>query len=219
LRKVLAASYGKAWSIDVEARLLRKADFAGKSLESWLRDGFFAQHFKLFHHRPFIWQIWDGLRDGFSVLVNYHRFDRKLLETLIYNYLGDWITRQRQDVGEKASGAAERLSAAESLKDRLEVILNGEAPYDIFVRWKPLEAQPIGWDPDLEDGVRLNIRPFLTPPDIGRKGSGVLRDRPGVKWDKDRGRNTKSSPWYHLHQEDRINDHHLTLAEKMAARG
>jgi len=33
----------------------------------------------------------------------------------------------------------------------------GEAPYDILVRWKPLEQQPIGWYPDLNDGVRLNI--------------------------------------------------------------
>ena len=33
--------------------------------------------------------------------------------------------------------------------------------YDIFVRWKPLAEQPIGWNPDLNDGVRLNIRPFM----------------------------------------------------------
>ena len=59
------------------------------------------------------------------------------------------------------SGAEGLLSAALKLKEKLELILEGEAPYDIFVRWKPLEQQPIGWDPDLNDGVRLNIRPFI----------------------------------------------------------
>ncbi len=95
-------------------------------------------------------------------------------------------------------GAQERLDAAEALKKKLELILEGEAPYDIFVRWKPLEKQPIGWDPDLNDGVRLNIRPFLSVPDVGKKGAGVLRDKPNIKWEKDRGKDVASAPWYHL---------------------
>jgi hypothetical protein len=80
------------------------------------------------------------------------------------------------------------------------------APYDIFVRWKPLEQQPIGWHPDLNDGVRLNIRPFME--------ADVLRKRPNIKWGKDRGKNPSGSPW----GEERDNDRHLTLAEKRAAR-
>ena len=94
------------------------------------------------HHRPFIWHIWDGLRDGFAALVNYHKLDRKNLETLIYTYLGDWITRQKQDIGNGVDGAQEKLSAAEALKKKLELILEGEPPYDIFVRWKPIENNP-----------------------------------------------------------------------------
>ncbi|MFA5623573.1 MAG: hypothetical protein WC966_00755 [Bradymonadales bacterium] len=60
-------------------------------------------------------------------------------------------------------------SKAKMLEKKLELVLDGEAPYDIFVRWKAIEKQPIGWNPDLNDG-------------------------------------------------DRINDHHLSLAEKRAAR-
>ena len=196
--------------------LLKNADHAGKSLETWLREKFFTQHCKLFQHRPFIWHIWDGLRDGFAALVNYHKLDAKLLETLIYTYLGDWISRQKQDIASGIDGAQERLAAAEALKKKLELILEGETPYDIFVRWKPLEKQPIGWDPDLNDGVRLNIRPFLTVPDVGKKGAGVLRDKPNINWNKDRGKDVESAPWYHVFDGDRINDHHLTLAEKKA---
>ncbi|MDD2942061.1 MAG: N-6 DNA methylase [bacterium] len=200
------------------AALLKSADHAGKTLETWLREKFFTQHCKLFQHRPFIWHIWDGLPDGFAALVNYHKLDAKLLETLIYTYLGDWISRQKQDIASKVDGAQERLAAAESLKKKLELILEGQAPYDIFVRWKPLEKQPIGWDPDLNDGVRLNIRPFLSVPDVGKKGAGVLRDKPNINWNKDRGKDVESAPWYHVFDGDRINDHHLTLEVKGDAR-
>jgi very-short-patch-repair endonuclease len=209
---------GEGWSNDTLAALLKSVEHAGKTLETWLREKFFTQHCKLFQHRPFIWHIWDGLRDGFAALVNYHKLDAKLLETLIYTYLGDWISRQKQDITSHVDGAQERLAAAEALKKKLELILEGEAPYDIFVRWKPLEKQPIGWDPDLGDGVRLNIRPFLTVPDVGKKGAGVLRDKPNINWNKDRGKDVESAPWYHVFAGDRINDHHLTLAEKRAAR-
>ena len=218
LLNLLAAAYGDVWSNDTLTELLKNARHAGKTLETWLREKFFTQHCKLFKHRPFIWHIWDGLRDGFAALVNYHKLDRKNLETLIYTYLGDWISRQKQDITTGVDGAEEKLAAAEGLKKRLELILEGESPYDIFIRWKPIEKQPMGWDPDLNDGVRLNIRPFLAVPDVGKKGAGVLRDKPNIKWNKDRGRDVESAPWYHLFNGDRINDHHLSLAEKRVAR-
>jgi len=201
---------------DILSELLASADHAGKTLETWLRDKFFAQHCKLFHHRPFIWHIWDGLRDGFAALVNYHKLDRKNLETLIYTYLGDWINRQKRDCDASVDGAEEKLAAAISLKKKLELILKGESPHDIFVRWKPIEKQPIGWEPDLNDGVRLNIRPFMTVGDVKKKGAGILRDKPNIHWKKDRGKDVESAPWYHLGPQyggkegDRINDHHLT---------
>lgn len=219
LLDLLAASYGDAWSGDVLAELLKNADHGGKTLESWLRDKFFTQHCKIFYHRPFIWHIWDGLRDGFSVLINYHKLDRKKMESLIYTYLGDWINRQKQEIKAGIDGAEERLAAAQGLKERLELILEGEAPHDIFVRWKPLKDQPLGWNPDLNDGVRLNIRPFMTVPDVGKKGAGILRDKPNINWNKDRGSDVESTPWFRQFEGDRINDHHLTLAEKRTARG
>lgn len=224
LLKMLKASYGDAWTDDTLSTLLRNTDASGKTLENWLRDRFFIQHCKLFGDRPFIWHVWDGLPDGFSALVNYHKLDYKKLETLIYSYLGDWIQRQKTDVASNVEGARERLSAAQALLQRLELILQGENPYDIFVRWKSLDELPIGWNPDLNDGVRLNIRPFMSVPDIGKKGAGVLRDKPNIKWTKDRGQDVETAPWYNLgpvyegKKGDRINDHHLFLEEKTRAR-
>jgi len=223
LMNLMAAAYGDAWSRGTLAELLKSADHSGKTLETWLREKFFTQHCKPFQHRPFIWHIWDGLRDGFAALVNYHKLDYKNLETLIYTYLGDWIKRQKQDISDGVDGAQEKHAAAESLKKKLELILKGEDPYDIFVRWKPIEEQPIGWKPDLNDGVRLNIRPFMSVPDVKKRGAGVLRDKPNIHWKKDRGKDVESAPWYHLGPQhggkegDRINDHHLSLADKRAA--
>jgi len=216
---LLAAAYGKAWRVSKLDELLAAAGWAGKSLDSWLRTQFFADHCKLFHHRPFLWHVWDGLPDGFASLVNYHQLDRKRLEILTYTYMGDWISRQKHDMADGVDGAQARLAAAETLQQRLELILHGEAPYDIFVRWKPLDQQPIGWEPDLNDGVRLNIRPWLSVPAVGKKGAGVLRDRPKLQWEKDRGKDVASAPWYGVFGGERINDHHLMLAEKMRARG
>ena len=39
------------------AGLLVDAGYAGKSLDDWLRDGFFEQHCALFQQRPFIWHL------------------------------------------------------------------------------------------------------------------------------------------------------------------
>ncbi len=235
LLNLLARAYGPGWNGETLAALVDDVGFSGKSLETWLRDGFFQQHCELFHHRPFIWQIWDGLRDGFSVLVNYHKLDHKNLETLIYTYLGDWISRQKEEIAAGLNGAQERLDAAEVLKKRLELILPGEAPYDIFVRWKPIDKQAIGWEPDINDGVRLNIRPFLSVPDVKARDAGVLRVRPkSVAWDKDRGKEPKrliqEYPWFWGWDGsvdfaggpdptgDRVNDCHYTLAFKRRAR-
>lgn len=209
LRELLSAAYGKDWGPGKQAELLAQVDYAESTLEDWLRNAFFEQHCKLFNQRPFIWHVWDGRKDGFSALIHYHRLNKPTLEKLAFTYLGDWIVRQKAAVAANQEGSDARLQAAKELQDKLRKIIDGEAPYDIFVRWKPLEKQPIGWDPDSNDGVRINIRPFIT--------AGVLRKDPKVHWRDDRGTDSKSSPWFHKFNGKRVNDHHLTLAEKKKA--
>ncbi len=215
----------------------------GVDLDDWLRNGFFDEHCKAFHDRPFVWHIWDGRkRDGFHALVNYHKLcegsgkGRKLLESLTYSYLGEWITRQKDGVKRGEGGAEDRLAAALELQKRLEAILVGEPPFDLFVRWKPLAEQPIGWEPDINDGVRMNVRPFLAS-DMpnGRNGAGVLRYKPNIKWTKDRGKEPQrlksEYPWFWGWDEktvdflggkefdgNRWNDCHYTNKAKQAAR-
>lgn len=207
LVQLLAEAYDAKWKPAVLDHLLAAAGYGGRTLEEWLRDGFFEQHCQLFHQRPFVWQIWDGHKRGFSALVNYHQLDHAGLTKLIYSYLGDWISDRKRDVDAGVSGSDALHLAATQLQQKLLQILEGEPPYDIFVRWKPLEKQPLGWHPDLNDGVRLNIRPFVL--------AEVLRKKPKIKWGIDRGKNPPGAPW----GETRDNDRHLTLAEKRRAIG
>ena len=203
VQQLLATAFGDTWSPGKAKELLEQTGSKKTNLEDWLREEFFKQHCALFGDRPFVWHIWDGQRDGFSALVNYHRLDRKTLERLTYTYLGqDWVERQRAEVRDEVAGAEARLSAAVRLQRKLEAILEGDAPYDIYVRWKAKHEQPIGWEPDVNDGVRLNVRPFVE--------AGVLRTPFNIHWRKDRGKNPDGS--------ERENDIRLTLADKLDAR-
>ena len=95
LLKVLQTVWVDNWDDAILASLL--SDGGSSNLDDWLRNGFFEQHCKLFHDRPFIWHIWDGRkRDGFHALVNSHKLaegdgkGRRLL---------DWYRRDREGRG------------------------------------------------------------------------------------------------------------------------
>jgi len=233
LRQFLTAALG---AFD-ERAIIAAAGLKGSkstTLEDWLRDEFFEQHAKLFHDRPFIWHIWDGRPDGFHALVNYHRLDHAALQKLTYSYLGNWIQQQSDDAKADKPGAAERLGSARALQAKLAAILEGEAPLDIFVRWKPLKEQAQGWHPDINDGIRQNIRPFLLAGDVGKRGAGLFRSIPLKLKDKDRGtephRPKADYPWFWCEESpgtdppggkdfvgSRWNNVHLTLARKREA--
>lgn len=204
LRELLARALGRNWNAARQTELLAQVNFAGASLEDWLRNGFFEQHCAHFDHCPFIWHVWDGLTDGFQALVNYHQLSapdgdgRRTLDKLTFSYLGDWIARQKAEQKAGKEGADGKLAAAAHLQEQLKKIRAGEPPYDLFVRWKPLRDQAVGWNPDINDGVRLNIRPFMMAKTLN--GKSVFRKAPKLKWEKDRGKEPERSkqeyPWF-----------------------
>ena len=63
--------------------------------------------------------------------------------------------------------------------------------------------------------IYLNIRHFMTAEVLRHNKKPKLN----IIWDKDRGKDVESAPWFHKFNGDRINDHHLTRAEKLAAKG
>ena len=62
--------------------------------------------------------------------------------------------------------------------------------------------------------MRLNIRPFMTAEVLRHNKKPKLN----ITWDKDRGKDVESAPWFKVFKGERINDHHLTVAEKRTAR-
>jgi hypothetical protein len=247
LRDLIRAVWGPDFAEDTIRELLAAEEAKAADLSAWLAEEFFEGHCRLFHQTPFIWHIWDGARGGFSALVNYHRLcegsgaSRRLLEKLRDSYLGEWIAAQRRALAAGEAGAEARLIASEHLRGELTRIIEGDPPYDIFVRWKPLDRQPIGWWPDIDEGVRLNIRPFLTarPKDSGRRDGCILRVTPRVKKHAgaDRGtepkREKEDFPWFWAEDDDvattdfggrpefkgrRYNDFHYSREFKQRAR-
>jgi hypothetical protein len=247
LRELIRAVWGSDYGEGTIRELLAAEEAKGNDLVTWLADEFFDGHCRLFHQTPFVWHVWDGARSGFSALVNYHRLcegdgaGRRLLEKLRDAYLGEWIAAQRRGVAAGTAGAEDRQIAAEHLRSELTKIIDGEPPYDIFVRWKPLYHQPIGWEPDIDDGVRLNIRPFLTakPRNSGRKDACILRvtprtkSHPGADRGSEPNRERQDFPWFWAEDDDvakvdfaggpefkgrRYNDFHYTRAFKQRAR-
>jgi len=175
--------------------------------------------------------------------VNYHKLaaplgvGRQTLQRLTYSYLGDWIQRRIADQKTGVVNSDKLVAAAMHLQRQLELILEGEPPYDVFVRWRPLHEQSIGWNPDINDGIRVNIRPFMQakPLDARGKKACILRVTPSIKWDRDRGeepwRDKVAFPWFWgwdgirhnfpggpVFDGNRWNNLHYSRAMKLAAR-
>ncbi len=156
------------------------------SLDAWMDNAFFEYHCGLYKNRPIFWHIASAqgtARSAFGALVHYHHFDKNRLAKLRAAYLRDAIEEFRREAGlaDKAGATADRLEwqakleEAQALDMKLQAIQEGhhegaeggERDYRILTPWKAAEERPKGWDPDLDDGVKVNIEPL--------QKAGVLR--------------------------------------------
>lgn len=159
---------------------------AVNSIREWLEDVFFSYHAALYKKRPLIWHLSSrGVkgRAAFGALVHYHRFEQNGMALLRGTYLRETLgffrreaaLASREDRGEDRLEWLAALEDAQDLDHRLRLVQEGhvESPdggdrdYRILTPWKPAEQRPKGWNPDLDDGVKVNIEPF--------QKAGVLR--------------------------------------------
>ena len=137
---LLAAAFDEAWSPAKLKGLLEQAGSKKKNLADWLRDEFFKQHCALFGSRPFVWHIWDGQRDGFSALVNYHRLDRKDAGEADLHVPGSGLGRAPACGGPRrrgrcgGAGCQQHWGCSRSSRRSSRV----RRPLDIYVRWKEI---------------------------------------------------------------------------------
>jgi len=202
-----------SWKPAVLDKLLADADCAGKGLDVWLREKFFEQHAKRFHHRPFIWHVWDGLKDGFAALVNYHQLDHKKLERLIHTYLATGFASRRPACARAwtvphPTGRCAGPEAPTGAHPGRRAALRHFCPLG---RSSP--NSPSAGTPTSTTACGSTSAPFMTAEVLRHNKKPKLN----ITWDKDRGKDVESAPWFKMFGGDRINDHHLTVAEKKAA--
>ena len=85
------------------------------------------------------------------------------MEKLIYTYLGRWIERQTDEVRNGKEGADARFDGGYTSEGRTRKdSRRARSRMTFSCDGSRSDEQPIGWEPDINDGVRLNIRPWLT---------------------------------------------------------
>jgi hypothetical protein len=156
------------------------------SLAEWLDNVYFDYHTSLYKSRPIFWHIASNQGTSpfaFGALVHYHKFDRNRIAKLRAQYLRETIDTYRREaaLAEKEDRVDDRLEWQSRLEEtqeldrRLQWVQEGhhEGPeggdhdYRILTPWKTPDERPKGWDPDLDDGVKVNIEPL--------QKAGVLR--------------------------------------------
>jgi hypothetical protein len=143
------------------------------SLDDWLANAYFEYHASLYKNRPIFWHIASAQGTtpfAFGALVHYHRFDRNRMVKLRATYVRDTIEELRREAGlaDKAGRAEDRIEEVQALDRKLQLIQEGHhegaegGPQDfrILTPWKKPEARPKGWNPDIDDGVKVNIAPL-----------------------------------------------------------
>ena len=156
------------------------------SIGEWLDNVYFEYHAALYKKRPVIWHL--ASRQGtapfaFGALCHYHKFDANRMAKLRSTYLREAIeTFRREAALADREGRAEdrielqaRLEEAQALDRKLQAVQEGhcEGPagsdrdYQILTPWKSVEQRSTGWNPDIDDGVKVNIAPL--------QKAGVLR--------------------------------------------
>jgi hypothetical protein len=149
------------------------------SLDDWLANAYFEYHASLYKNRPILWHIASAQGTtpfAFGALVHYHRFDRNRMVKLRATYVRDTIEELRREAGlaDKAGRAEDRielqarLEEVQALDRKLQLIQEGHhegaeggsQDFRILTPWKKPGARPKGWNPDIDDGVKVNIAPL-----------------------------------------------------------
>ncbi|MCC7107423.1 MAG: hypothetical protein IT307_19980 [Chloroflexi bacterium] len=153
-----------------EQSLKEFRQWVGRDLGDWLRRDFFKRHIRQFKRRPIAWHLVSPERT-FEAFVLYHRLSRATLQKLRAQYAGGLIARLRTEQERvRQRGASDLVSKlqlqiedVEEFRGRLEKIERGdELKFRVRCRWKGEEAEgrPGPYAPDIDDGVKVNIRPF-----------------------------------------------------------
>lgn len=159
-----------------------------ESLTEWLQDAFFETHTSLYQQRPLIWHLSSNqVRrvPAIGVLVHAHKFNADALAKLRGTHLRDRLATLRREAGQASQDSRqddriEALAAIEELEAydaKLKHLQDGhhsgpkgsDRDYRILTPWKSESERPQGWNPDLDDGIKVNIAPLARTNLLRRK--------------------------------------------------
>jgi hypothetical protein len=168
VRGQIEAVFGTENAVSIEVEMDEILGRGG--LGGWLENPFFKKHRSQFKRRPILWHI-TSPDQHFRVLVYYHKLDRDTLPKLRSQYLWPQLERARarlraakaQDPPDvKTIGEMEEIIAdLEDCDQRLERVIQGDVDVDL-PDWAagPYRVGTAPYDPDLDDGVKVNILPL-----------------------------------------------------------
>ncbi len=179
-RRFLDEEFGpeRGPSVEIEAGQIlgwKRGDEWGKqkptTLARWFERDFFKRHVSQFKKRPIAWHL-TSAKGTFQAIVYYHKFDRNRLTLLHARYVREVLDSLRRKLGEAQAEGLDRQTLAQAadlegkiadvqdFDERLRGLLEGRGrEARIWCPWKKPEEQPVGWNPDINDGVRVNIAP------------------------------------------------------------
>ena len=159
-----------------------------ETLTEWLQDAFFDTHSSLYQQRPLIWHLASNqVRrvPAIGVLFHAHKFNADALAKLRGTHLRDRLATLRREAGQASQDGREddRLEALVAIEEleaydaKLKHLQdghhtgpdNGDRDYRILTPWKSAAEQPKGWNPDLDDGIKVNIAPLARTGLLRRK--------------------------------------------------
>ena len=159
LRSALELTFGTddAFAIEDEMR-----DILGKPLEKWLATDFFKKHISQYKKRPIVWHV-QSPDKNFACYVYYHKLDNDTLPKVRTNYL--W--RALEAAKGQLSASEEQLLLFEQAGDKASRKQHKEIEKleKVVVDLQELDARlesitSAGYNPDIDDGVKVNITPL-----------------------------------------------------------
>ncbi len=195
LRKELSACFPQQDPSTLETEVVNelkkktKGYRRAETLTEWLQDAFFDTHTSLYQQRPLIWHLASNqVRrvPAIGVLVHAHKFNADALAKLRGTHLRDRLATLRREAGQASQDSREddrieALAAVEELEAydaKLKHLQDGhhtgpdnsDRDYRILTPWKSKAEQPKGWNPDLDDGIKVNIAPLARTGLLRTKG-------------------------------------------------
>jgi hypothetical protein len=166
VRARLEADFGPRVAFQLEHDA---AEYIGRDVETQLHSYFFHHfHTGLYKKRPVLWHLTSD-KKHFAVMLDYHRLDRDTLPKVRAHNLWPQMeavrtrlvnARKEEAVGEIAS-LEDELADLEDVDQRLGRVIEGEVKVRLpkWARGPYRDGKP-PYDPDLDDGVKVNLLPI-----------------------------------------------------------